>query len=121
VSLVSRPVLFALARALAEAWPGDAPRDALVARAFAATRADESYRVRLRVKLGRLRRALRTLAGVSATPRGFALAPRQARKVVVLAPPVEDEHADVLAFLVDGESRSNPTASSERRRDKGPD
>jgi hypothetical protein len=44
---------------------------------------------------------------VSATPRGFALAPRRARKVVVLAPPVEDEHADVLTFLVDGESWSS--------------
>ena len=34
VSLARRPVLFALARALGEAWPGDVPRDTLVARAF---------------------------------------------------------------------------------------
>ena len=107
VSLARRPVLFALARALGEAWPGDVPRDALVACAFGAKLADESFRARLRVEVGRLRAMLRTLAGVSATKRGFALAPRRAREVVVLAPPVEDEHAAVLAFLVDGESWSS--------------
>jgi hypothetical protein len=106
VSLSRRPVLFALARALGEAWPADAARDALVERAFGATAADESYRVRLRVEVGRLRRALRPLARVSATTRGFALAPRRAREVVVLAPPVEERHPTVLAFLADGESWS---------------
>jgi DNA-binding transcriptional ArsR family regulator len=106
VSLTRRPVLFALARALGEGWPGDVPRDALVARAFGAKIADESYRARLRVEVGRLRRALRTLAAVSATKRGFALAPRRAREVVVLAGPVEEEHAAVLALLADGESWS---------------
>ena len=93
VSLARRPVLFALARALGEAWPGDVPRDMLVARAFGAKLADESHRARLRVEVGRLRTVLRTLAGVSATKRGFALAPRRAREVVVLARPVEEEHA----------------------------
>jgi len=107
VSLASRPVLFALARALGEAWPGDVPRATLVARAFRAKHADESHRARLRVEVGRLRAALRTLAGVSATKRGFALAPHRAREIVVLAPPVEDEHAAVLAFLADGESWSS--------------
>jgi len=107
VSLARRPVLFALARALGDAWPGDAPRDMLVARAFGAKRADESYRARLRVEIGRLRSALRALARVSATTRGFGLAPRSAREVVVLAPPVEGEHAAVLAFLADGESWSS--------------
>jgi len=107
ISLATRPVLFALARALGEAWPGDVPRDALVARAFGSKLADESYRARLRVEVGRLRTVLRTLADVSATRRGFALAPRRAREVVVLAPPVEEEHAWVLAFLADGESWSS--------------
>jgi hypothetical protein len=106
-SLARRPVLFALARALGEAWPGDVPRDALVARAFGSKLADESHRVRLRVEVGRLRTVLRTLAGVSATKRGFALVPRRAREVVVLAPPIEEEHAAVLAFLTDGESWSS--------------
>jgi hypothetical protein len=107
ISLGRRPVLFALARALGEAWPGDVPRDTLVARAFRAKRADESYRARLRVELGRLRAALETLADVSATKRGFALVPRRAPEVVVLAPPVEGKHSAVLAFLGDGESWSS--------------
>jgi hypothetical protein len=106
-SLARRPVLFTLARALAEAWPGDVSRDALVARAFRAKRADESYRARLRVELGRLRKALRALAGISATKHGFALEPRGGREVVVLARPVEEKHAAVLAFLADGESWSS--------------
>jgi hypothetical protein len=107
ISLATRPVLFALARALGEAWPGDVPRDVLLARAFGARLADESHRARLRVEAGRLRAALRTLADVTATNRGFALAPRGAREVVVLARPVEDEHAAVLALLADGESWSS--------------
>jgi hypothetical protein len=107
VSLARRPVLFALASALGEAWPGDVPRGTLVARAFRAKLADESHRARLRVEVGRLRVALRTLADVSATERGFALAPRRAREVVVLARPVEEQHAAVLAFLADGESWSS--------------
>jgi hypothetical protein len=107
VSLRTRPVLFALARALGEAWPGDVPRDMLLARAFGAKSADESHRARLRVEVGRLRRELRLLAGVTATKRGFALAPRRAQEVVVLARPVDGEHAEVLAFLADGESWSS--------------
>jgi hypothetical protein len=107
VSLATRPVLFALVRALAEAWPADVSRDALVARAFRGKHADESHRARLRVEIGRLRAELRTLADVSATQRGFALAPRRAGEVVVLAPSVEEQHAEVLAFLADGESWSS--------------
>jgi len=107
ISLATRPVLFALARALAEAWPGDVSRTMLIARAFRGKHADESHRARLRVEMGRLRRELRTLADVSATKDGFALVPRRAREVVVLARPVEEEHAAVLAFLADGESWSS--------------
>jgi hypothetical protein len=107
VSLATRPVLFALARALGEAWPADVPRGTLLARAFRAKHVDESHRARLRVEIGRLRAALRPLAGVSATKQGFALMPSRAREVVVLARPVEEEHAAVLAFLADGESWSS--------------
>jgi hypothetical protein len=107
VTLARRPVLFALARALGEAWPGDVSRDSLVAQAFGAKLADESHRARLRVEVGRLRAVLRTLASVSATKRGFSLAPRLAREVVVLAPPVDEQHAAVLALLGDGESWSS--------------
>jgi hypothetical protein len=107
ISLATRPVLFALARALGEAWPKDVPRATLLAYAFGAKLADESHRARLRVEIGRLRTALRTLAGVSATQRGFVLVPRGAGEVVVLARPVEEEHAAVLAFLADGQSWSS--------------
>jgi len=107
VSLARRPVLFALARTLGEAWPADVSRDTLVKRAFQAKQADESHRARLRVEIGRLRAKLRTLASVSATKQGFALAPRRAGEIVVLARPVEEQHADVLAFLADGESWSS--------------
>jgi hypothetical protein len=97
VSLATRPVLFALACALGEAWPRDMARGALV----------ESHRARLRVEVGRLRTVLRTLASVSATQRGFALAPRRAREVVVLARPVDEQNGAVIAFLADGESWSS--------------
>ncbi len=107
IPLARRPVLFALARALAEAWPQDVSRDALVARAFRAKRADESHRARLRVEIGRLRRALRPLATINATKRGFALTPLRARSVALLARPIEEPHAAVLACLADGEAWSS--------------
>ena len=106
ISLATRPVLFTLARALAEAWPADVPRDALIARAFRLKLADESPRARLRVEIGRLRRVLQPLASVSATKLGFALLPRRARHVAVLALPVDEEDAEVLALLGDGEAWS---------------
>jgi len=98
VSLVTRPVLFALARALGEAWPHDVPRDLLLARAFGARFVDESHRMRLRVEIGRLRKMLQPLADVNATKRGFTLVPHRAHEVVVLARPVEDENGAVLSF-----------------------
>lgn len=111
ISLAKRPVLFTLARAMAEAWPEDVPRDALVSRAFRAKVADESHRARLRVEMARLRTLLRPLADVSATKQGFTLAPSRTREVVVLARPVEEKHAAVLAFLSDGESWSSSALS----------
>jgi len=107
VSLARRPVLFALARALGEAWPGDAPRETLLERAFGSRVADEAQRLRLRVEIGRLRRVLRTLADVSATKRGFVLTPRRASEVVVLARPVDEQYPAALAVLADGESWSS--------------
>jgi hypothetical protein len=107
VSFATRPVLFAIVRSLGEAWPEDVPRDALIARAFGSKFVDDSHRARLRVEAGRLRSQLRAIARVNATRRGFALTPRHAREVVVLARPVEDEHGAVLAFLADGESWSS--------------
>jgi tetratricopeptide (TPR) repeat protein len=107
IALGRRPVLFALARMLGEAWPDDVPRTTLMARAFRAKHADESHRARLRVEIGRLRTLLRPVAGISATKHGFALAPHRASEVVMLAPPVDDAHASVLALLADGESWSS--------------
>ncbi|MEO7039885.1 MAG: helix-turn-helix domain-containing protein [Gemmatimonadaceae bacterium] len=107
VTLSTRPVLFALARALGEAWPSDASRNVLLVRAFGAKHVDESHRVRLRVEIGRLRGILKPIAAVNATKRGFVLAPMSSRLVCVLAPPVEEEHASVLAFITDGEAWSS--------------
>jgi hypothetical protein len=107
VPLATRPVLFALARALAEAWPNDVSRDDLVRAAFAGKEADESHRARLRVEIGRLRNLLRAIAGVNATPSGFILTPRGSRDVVVLARPIDVRHGEVLALLADGESWSS--------------
>ena len=107
ISLETRPILFALARALAEAWPDDVSRAALLTRAFRAKHADESHRARLRVEVGRLRKALGAAAGIDATKDGFALVPRRARDVAVLAPPTDEAHATVLALLADGEAWSS--------------
>jgi len=104
ISLAGRAVPFILSRILAEAWPNDVSRGALVQRAFRLKVADESLRARLRVEIGRLRKLLKPMAEINATERGFALTPYPARKVVVLARPVEEEHAAMLAFLADGES-----------------
>lgn len=105
VRLARRPVLFGLLRALAEVWPCDATRETLCERAFRARRINESHRARLRVELGRLRRELRLLAEVRATPGGFVLLP-QSGEVQVLAPPIESPHNAMLALMADGEAWS---------------
>jgi hypothetical protein len=106
-SLATRPVLFALARTLAEAWPADVSRETLIAGVFRTKHPDESHRARLRVEIGRLRDLLRPLADVEATRRGFVLIPHDADEVVVLARPVDEVHAALLAFLADGEAWSS--------------
>jgi DNA-binding transcriptional ArsR family regulator len=100
--LARRPVMFALVRALAQAWPGDADREALIATVFRTRHPDETHRARLRVEMGRLRKLIAPLAGVEATARGFALRPLAGRSVAVLAPPVEGEQGALLALLADG-------------------
>jgi tetratricopeptide (TPR) repeat protein len=99
--LARRPVLFALARALAEAWPGDVDRETLIARAFETHRPDASHRARLRVEIGRLRAVAAPLARIEASARGFRLVPRD-EPVVVLEPPIDGAHAALLALLADG-------------------
>jgi len=100
--LARRPVLFSLARSLAQAWPGDADRDALIAEAFRTRHPDETHRARLRVEIGRLRALVRPMAGIEATARGFALQPLEGREVVLLAPPIDGEQASLVALLSDG-------------------
>ncbi|WDR01949.1 HTH domain-containing protein [Devosia algicola] len=107
VSLAGRLVLMALLRLLGESWPNDASRKELLVRAFGARQEDQSHRARLRVEIGRLRAAVRPLAEIRATERGFVVEPHKAGSVVVLAPPVENEHGDVLALLADGEAWSS--------------
>ena len=107
VPLATRPVLLALVRALAETWPEDVPRETLLERAFRARDADESHRARLRVEIARLREAIEPLAALSATRQGFVLRPHAAGDVAVLAPPVEGDHAELLALLGDGEAWSS--------------
>ena len=100
--LARRPVLFALACALAEAWPGDVDRNTLIERAFRTRRPDETHRARLRVEIGRLRALAAPLARIEATERGFALVPQRERAVAVLVPPIDGEQASLLALLADG-------------------
>jgi len=100
--LARRPILFALALALAEAWPGDVDRQALIARAFGTRRPNETHRARLRVEIGRLRTLVSEMARIEATPRGFVLKPRRTREVVVLAPPIDGDQASLVALLSDG-------------------
>ena len=102
VPLARRPILFALAQAMAEAWPNDVDRDALIAAAFRTRRPDETHRARLRVEIGRLRALVKAIARIEATPRGFALAPLAAQEVVVLAPSIAGEQASLLALMADG-------------------
>ena len=101
-SLGRRPVLFTLARALAEGWPGDIERDALIARAFRIRRPDETQRARLRVEIGRLRALVAPLARIESSARGYALVPHGAQGVVVLVPPIEGDAASLQALLADG-------------------
>ncbi|HEY4316171.1 MAG TPA: helix-turn-helix domain-containing protein [Herbaspirillum sp.] len=100
--LARRPILFALARALAEAWPGDIDRESLIASAFHTSHPDETHRARLRVEIGRLRTLVASLARIEATAKGFTLRPLQNRSVAVLMPPIDGEQASLVALLSDG-------------------
>jgi tetratricopeptide (TPR) repeat protein len=100
--LARRPILFTLARSLAEGWPGDVDREALIASAFRTRHPDETHRARLRVEIGRLRALVTALASIEATPRGFVLKPHGERAVALLAPPIDGDQASLVALLSDG-------------------
>ena len=111
ISLSSRPVLMALATALAVAWPGIATRETLLATAFGARHADESHRTRLRVEITRLRRVLAPLAGLAAARGGFRLEPGDA-DVAILAHPRAGQAAQIMALLADGELWASSTLAT---------
>lgn len=111
ISLARRPVLFALARELAEAWPADVGRETLIEHVFRTRRPDETHRARLRVEIGRLRKVVSPVAGIKATGRGFVIAPRDWRAVVLLAPPVDGNQGALLALLSDGAAWSTSALS----------
>jgi hypothetical protein len=111
VDFAGRPILFALAAALARAWPEDVARDALIEKTFRARAIDQSHRARLRVELSRLRAALKPIARIEATARGFALVPVGADAAVVLEPPIDGEAGAILALLEGGESWSTSALS----------
>lgn len=100
--LARRPVLFALARTLAEAWPVDVARETLIARVFRTRYCDETHRARLRVEIGRLRKLIAPMARIASTERGFLIAPRDGSDVAVLAPPIDGDQGALLALLSDG-------------------
>lgn len=100
--LARRPVLFGLLCTLAEDWPGEVERKALIARVFRTHHPDETHRARLRVEIGRLRALIAPEADIEATVRGFALVPRGGRSPIVLAPPIAGERAALFALLADG-------------------
>jgi hypothetical protein len=114
VSLATRPVLFALAEALGEAAPAAASRALLIERAFGARRTNESLRARLRVEIGRLRRALSPVAmTIEPTSDGFRLSGEdEAMRVVVVLPPADGEASLLLALLRDGEAWSSSSLAS---------
>ncbi|MGH7442650.1 MAG: helix-turn-helix domain-containing protein, partial [bacterium] len=109
--LARRPILFSIARALAEGWPGDVPREKLMDRAFGGRVGGDSYRLRLRVEIARLRSKLKGWATLEATERGFRLAAPKGREFAVLARPIDEPHASVLALLEDGEAWSSSALS----------
>jgi DNA-binding transcriptional ArsR family regulator len=105
LSFATRPVLFALARRLAEASPHEVARAELVSVAFGMRRQNDALRARLRVSVGRLRKLLDALAELQATAGGYALLPRHP-PAYVLAPPGDDEASQLLALVSDGEAWS---------------
>ncbi|MBF5043797.1 helix-turn-helix domain-containing protein [Aggregicoccus sp. 17bor-14] len=100
-SLARRPILFSLLGLLARAWPAPVARDLLAAQAFDTRLVNDSYRARLRVEVGRLRKALASL-GVEpvATREGYALT--AAREVALLLPLSDGEAARLSLLLANG-------------------
>lgn len=101
VSLVRKPVLFELLRALAEQAPDEATREMLITRGFGARRPNASHRSRLRVELGRLRSLVRGMLDVEAMDAGYAV--RAKRDVALVMPLEESADSRLLALMQHGE------------------
>lgn len=101
-SLARRPLLFALLRALGEAWPGDVDRDLLISEVFRTRAGDHTHRARLRVDIGRVRTAVQGLLEIEATDTGYRLCAPAGTDVAVLVPPRDGEPAALEALLADG-------------------
>lgn len=100
VRFASKPVLFALLRALARAWPSSVPRDELATAAFDVKKPNASHRARMRVEIGRLRKELSGVAEPIATKDGYAL--ESSRPVQLLLPTRGDADASIALLLGDG-------------------
>jgi hypothetical protein len=110
VTLATRQLLFALARALGEVAPAAQSRALLIERVFGVRRTSDSLRARLRVELGRLRRVLAPLGlAIDATPEGFVL---RGERIVVVLPPADGEASLLLALLRGGEAWSSSALAS---------
>jgi hypothetical protein len=100
IPLARRPILFELLLALVSSWPHDVERDELARRVFGARRPNESHRVRLRVEVSRLRKALEGIATLEPTSAGYALS--SPRPVLLLLPLTHDDGARLAILLSDG-------------------
>jgi tetratricopeptide (TPR) repeat protein len=105
--MTRRPVLLALALALARAWPDSVDREVLIAKTFRIRRPDETDRSRLRVEVGRLRTVAKGLARIEADSNGYRFCPEGELAMAVLAPPIDGDEASMLALLADGEAWSS--------------
>ncbi len=106
VSLASRPVLWKIARLLCESWPQATSRDVLRSEALEAKAANEAWRTRLRVEVGRLRKALSPIATIESADGGYLICPLGVEEVAVLLVPEDSDFGELRALLADGQAWS---------------
>lgn len=100
--LSGRPVLFSLLARLARDWPASVSREELIGAAFGPAKVDDSWRARLRVEIGRLRKISGPMASFQATKEGYRIEVEEGCDLVLLEPPVDGPHAAIVALLSDG-------------------
>jgi hypothetical protein len=102
VDLRRRPVLYALLAELARALPEGASGERLIRTAFAARAPNESHRARLRVEIGRLRRAIQGHVEVSAVAGAWRIRARSGERIQLIEPLGDPRFAPIEALLSDG-------------------